>query len=437
MRRRAVANVYWSAWGRLGGLFSSLFIGILVARYLGKEQYGLMNYVITLVMVFQVFARFGMDAIETRELASGRIARDVILGTAFRIKLILAVITYLAIAAMTFSVKSDPQVRVLILCYATTTFFNCFSLIRNYFTAMVRNVEVTKVELCRLLISALFKIFLLLIHASLVMFILAYVLDALLLANGYIWMYRRKAGKISLWQYDRGVAKMLLADSFPLLVSGLMVVGYQRIDQLMLMNMIDANALGVYSVASRLTEALLFLPPILIQTLVPILISIREKNPSIYPVRAQQFVSLIVWISLVTAGAVSVASYFLIMICFGTEYLAAVPVLQIMVFKAVGSALATSSGKLIILENQQRWEFVRNFVACVVCVALNTWAIPRYGLVGAAWVAVVTIFAGGFLANLFIPQYYKYFIIQVRALLWGWFDALQCGGDMYRSIFKK
>jgi O-antigen/teichoic acid export membrane protein len=46
-----------------------LFVGILVARYLGLENFGLMNYVISYVTLFSILSNFGLDNIEIHELS--------------------------------------------------------------------------------------------------------------------------------------------------------------------------------------------------------------------------------------------------------------------------------------------------------------------------------------------------------------------------------
>ena len=43
-----IKNLFWSLLGKTVNLIGGLLVGILVARYLGPEQYGLMNYVCTL-----------------------------------------------------------------------------------------------------------------------------------------------------------------------------------------------------------------------------------------------------------------------------------------------------------------------------------------------------------------------------------------------------
>ena len=44
-QKKIVSNVAWSLGGKAVNMASALFVGILVARYLGPESYGLMNYI--------------------------------------------------------------------------------------------------------------------------------------------------------------------------------------------------------------------------------------------------------------------------------------------------------------------------------------------------------------------------------------------------------
>ena len=80
-------NIFWSIAGKVANLLSALVVGIFVARYLGPEQYGLMNYVISYVFLFQTFSVLGLDQIEVREIAKGIIPFQQILGTALGIRI--------------------------------------------------------------------------------------------------------------------------------------------------------------------------------------------------------------------------------------------------------------------------------------------------------------------------------------------------------------
>ena len=68
-RRNILSNLGWSVLGKVVSLSGSLLVGLLIARYLGPERWGLMNYIISEVFLFQVFAIFGLDSLEIREQA--------------------------------------------------------------------------------------------------------------------------------------------------------------------------------------------------------------------------------------------------------------------------------------------------------------------------------------------------------------------------------
>ena len=226
------------------------------------------------------------------------------------------------------------------------------------------------------------------------------------------------------WNFDRGVAGHLVRQAFPLLLSGAAVLIYQRIDQIMIRNMIDDASVGFFSIAGKFTELILFLPIVMSQTIAPLLVRARERDEAVYLRKRQQFVDVVVWTALLLAGAVSLGAPWLVRWTYGRQYLAAVPVLQIMAFKAAGMALAASSGQLVIIEHLQKWAVVRNLIGCAVCVGLNFLLIPRFGIIGSAWATIITVAFTGCLANAFIPPYHPILKIQVKSLLLGWREML-------------
>ena len=117
-------------------------------------------------------------------------------------------------------------------------------------------------------------------------------------------------------------------------------------------------------------------------------------------------------------------AYPLILFTFGKEYAPAIPVLQIMAFKTVGMALSSSSGQIIIMEGTQKWAFIRNIIGCFICIILNYLLIPYYGIIGSAWVTIITVAFTGCFANIFIPPYYPIMKIQLNALIKLWKDFI-------------
>lgn len=53
-KKKVFANLFWAMLGKVVNMAGALLVGILVARYLGPSQYGLMNYVISYVALFTI-----------------------------------------------------------------------------------------------------------------------------------------------------------------------------------------------------------------------------------------------------------------------------------------------------------------------------------------------------------------------------------------------
>ena len=423
-KEKVARNLFWSLTGKIVTLLGNLLVGIVVARYLGPAQYGLMNYVISVITIFTIFAQFGFDLIEIREEARKPLLRDYIIGTAFYLRIVLAIVTLGSIAIYVFSYETDNYVRELILIYSVSVVLSAFNVVRNHFTALVWNEYVVKTEISRTIIGIIIKLVLLWCKASLTWFVWALVIDTILLASGYALSYKTLIDTPRHWHFHRRIAKHLVKQSFPLLLSGAAIVIYQRIDQVMLGNMLDKTSVGYYSIAVRFVELLIFVPTIFSQTIAPLLIKTRQESLTAYQRNATIFMNVTTWLSIFPAILMSCASYYIIYYTFGKQYLPAVPILSIMSFKAIGAALSQTSGQLIIIEKKQNWVSIRNILGCIVCVILNSIFIRKYGVTGAAVVSIITILVSGFISNLIIPPYRHIMKMQVSSLLWGWKDII-------------
>ena len=162
----------------------------------------------------------------------------------------------------------------------------------------------------------------------------------------------------------------------------------------------------------------------LTQTISPILVRKREESVVLYKEKAQQFMNVSFWGTLVLSILLSVCSYWVVRYTFGVSYLAAVPVLQIMSFKATAYALATTAGCMLVVEGLQRYAIFRDGFGCVVCIILNLLLLPQYGIMAAAVIAIASYLCAGYIADILIPPYRHLFVFQTKTLFMGWKDLL-------------
>ena len=419
-RRKVVRNVAWAMLGKAVSMVGVLFVGILVGRYLGPEKYGLMNYVISFVALFEILSEFGLGNIEIRELAKEPEARDAIMGTCFALRMVFAVLAYLLLWIVVAATEEDPYTRNVIGAYGLCLFAFPFNVARNYFTSIVKNEYVVKSQIARTILGALIKIVLLWKKMSLTWFILAAGFDFYLLAAAYAQAYRIQVGRFRDWHFDAHRIPFLLAESFPLLLSGAALIVYQRIDQVMIKHLVSKEGVGYFATAGMFLNVVLFLPTVFVQTVAPLLVQLRQRNIAAYRQKAEEVTGGVIWLSVLMALVVTGAAPWMIGWTYGAKYLAAIPILQVLIWKTGGMALSTASGHLIIIEGIQKLTVFRNLIGCVACVGLNWFLLPRWGVMGAAWATLVTVALSGFLANALIPPYRHIFLLQVRALVTGW-----------------
>ena len=152
-------NTSWLAGGNLFKMLIRLVIGIFVARYLGPEKYGLMNYVISFGVLFTFFASLGIDNILVRELVRFPELKNSYLGTACFLKLMGSVIAIALIAITLKATGADRESSCLIFIYSLGFFFQAFSVTRFYFEAEVLSKYYVISESLQVVICTAFKIY--------------------------------------------------------------------------------------------------------------------------------------------------------------------------------------------------------------------------------------------------------------------------------------
>jgi O-antigen/teichoic acid export membrane protein len=95
---------------------------------------------------------------------------------------------------------------------------------------------------------------------------------------------------------------------------------YQRIDQVMLMEMVGSQEVGIYSVAVRLTEVWVFIPTALFWSVFPSILEAKKTSDDLFYERLQKFYNLMALISYAIAVPMTILSPWLVDTLFGQDY---------------------------------------------------------------------------------------------------------------------
>jgi len=422
--KKYFSNTAWLVGGRMVKALLNFTVSIFVARYLGPERFGVLNYAIGLALLFSIFSAMGLDNILVRELVAGQAEkRNSLLGSAFLLRFVGSGVALVLTWVLLYFTNADRETWVLTLICSASFLFMPTEVCRGFFEASVRGKTIVMVETVQALLSSALRIYFIAVEGDVFWFAVCWLSEWVFTGLGLALLYRVKAGRFSDWRIDFTVLKHLLRESLPLLISAMAIVVYQQVDKIMLKNMLETGAneqVGYYSAALRILPFVILIPQMMGKALVPSLINSRKLDPENYAKKSQLFIDLMTWIGI----ALSVALFLFskpIMALYGSAYSEAVPLLRIVAWKGFFVAMSISSGLLIITEGLQKWAVIRNLAGCLINVILNWLWIPTWGAVGSAWATLFSFSMASFFVHSVIPAYRPVFILQIRAITGGLF----------------
>lgn len=404
MRARLLANFNWLFADNILRLVGGLLVGVWVARYLGPEQYGVLSYAIAFVALFGVVAKLGIDQVAVRDLTKAPDKQGAILGTVFALKLAAGFIALIFILPAAWIVQDgDWSFIVLIAVIASGLIFNALDAYDLYYQAHLLSRYVVVARNVSFLLFLGVRVALIFGGLPVVYFAAAATLEIALGSGALVWLYRCKQVAEPKWYFDRVTMFSLLKDGWPLIVSSALIVVHTRIDQVMIGQMLGNAEVGIYSVAVRLSESWLFIPSIIVQTVTPYLLKLRENNVAYYQTRLLQLYSIMFWLGAL-AGLMTIlfGEYFVVLL-FGEQYHAAYMPLVLTVWTGIFISQAVARGIWMVGENMQGYRLANNLIAVPMNIALNWTLIPKYGVIGASFASLLSIG----ICTWFIPFLFK------------------------------
>ena len=383
-------NTSWLFAEKILRMVVGLFVGIWVARYLGPEQFGTFSYAQSFVGLFTAIATLGLDGIVIRELVKDKSRRDALIGTAFWLKLMGAFTVLLILGFAVGFTSNDVNTNILVFIIASATVFQSFNVVDMYFQSKVMSKFVVYVNIVSLLLSSIVKVTLILNEAPLIAFALMVVFDNFILACGFVYVYVKNGLSPFKWKIDKIVAFDLLKDSWPLILSGSVLMVQARIDQIMIKEMIGAVEVGYYSVALRLIESFGFIPMILKSSLFPAIQNAKKQSEKLYQNRLLNYYRLNFLLFLLMAIPIFVFSEQIVILLFGIEYKNAGILLALMASRLFFTNMGVSRGVFILTENLMKFSMITMILGTITNVLLNYYWIPEYGAKGAIVATIIS-----------------------------------------------
>lgn len=415
--QRVRGNVLWLLGDRGWRLILNIAVLGVLARHLGVEEFGRLNYAASLAAIFAALASLGLEGLVVRELVRRPEDWRTLLGTAAGLRLAGGVLAVLVVGLAALGNRDGHALAVLAMLVAcgfvpqalevTDLWFQ--KEIQSRYTALARGVAA--------LLGAGVKLKLVQMNAPLTWFAAALGLDLAMAATALAWTYKKRGGRISEWSFCRTTAQQLLRESAPLIGAGLLVAVYLRVEQVLVRELLGDGAAGVYFAAARLAEQWLVLPGLLVTSVYPLLVGSQSGDPSNHAGQMQQLFDALTLLGLLIALCVAAFGPWLLPLIFGEKYRAAVPVLMVLAWTAPVIFNGAARAQYFLLENLTFYHVPSALIGIAVNVAVGLWALPRFGPVGAAASALGGYVCSAFVTSWLFPPLRTCARLQTRAFL--------------------
>ena len=388
-KNKEAKNASWLIGGKVIQMMISLLVGILIARYLGPTNYGVINYGTAYVAFFSSLSSLGINSIIIKNFIDHPNEEGKTIGTTFILRLISSGISCLIIFLI--SVIADEgeaeTILVVVLC-SLSLVFNVFETLNFWFQSKYLSKRVAVSTLIAYIFTSLYKIVLLIIKTNVVWFAFATSFDYIVYAIVIILYYKRDRGPG--WSFSLKKAKELLSSSHHFILSGLMVAVYGYTNKLILKHLVDVTAVGYYSTANGICHMWTFVLQAIIDSMYPTIMRLYQTDRRAYERKNRQLYAIVFYASIFVSLIFTLFAPLIISILYGEEYIPAVAPMRVITWYTAFSYIGVARNAWIVCENQQKYLKFMYFGAAVINICLNFILIPLIGTVGAALASLVT-----------------------------------------------
>lgn len=413
--RKIFKNISWLFLDKIIRMAVGLFVGVWVARHLGPDQFGTLNYTFALVFILGTFANLGIDALVVMDLVKNPERKNELLGTSLILKLLAGFISSIFAIVLIILLRSDDYIsQYLVFILIGFLIFQAFDTIDLFYQSKVKSKFTVYAKSAGFLLANLLKVYFIVSEKTILYFALTLSLEIIFGAIFLIFSLKWHQLSIFQWKFNWSLAKDYLRRGYLLLLSGFAMLALLKIDQIMLGELANDQEVGIYSAAVRLSEIWYQIPLIISVSVFPSILNAQYVDKHIYLKRIQKSIQLIVWLTIAAAIFVWFFADFIIEIIFGVEFLEAGTILAVHFWAGIFMAQNVITNKFYIAENRNAVIFYKNGFGLLCNILLNIFLIPQFQALGAAIATLISYAFLGFLGDWFFDK--RIFFLQIKAV---------------------
>lgn len=382
-------NFFAASVSRLITALIGLVVISFLTRHLGQTGYGAYETILSYLFIFTILADFGLHFIHVREISRYPEKEEFISGNIFTLRLISLGLVVLLAMVLSLFLPYSPEIKSGVII---ASFFVIFSSLSQILSGIFQKYDTFYLVSFSDVLTRLIQLGLVFYGVKLGLGLLDFIWILSLTAAlqfVLIFYFSRRFVRFKLG-LDFSYAKIILKNSLPIALSILFTAIYIRTDAIMLSFMKPISDVGVYRLAAKVIEAIIFFPALLVELTMPSFSRFAfNKGEDFNKAFKKTFKILLLMAIPVVAGLIIFAGP-IVLILGGKSFTDSVLPLKILAVVVGMVFLNNLGGKALIALELQKFGMWIYLSGAVLNILANLWAIPRYSYLGASFTTLIT-----------------------------------------------
>ncbi len=362
----------------------------LMTRHLGAEGFGQYSTVFAYLFIFSILSDMGLATFLTREISKNEGRQVETTSLIFTLRLIMVIFASIIAIAIAWQIPSYPLavrtgIAVGTIYVIGSSLVQVMSgIFQKYFKVYVISIADVVTRVIQL---GLVWFFITRGLASPVRFVIVAIL-AEAVHFMIVYLYARKLIAFR-FQIDWTYWKSVLKSTFPIGLSLIFVLLYFKMDTVMLSIMSSAHDVGVYAVAYKVLEVVIFIPAMFVGLVMPLLSrnssDIREFKKIFKP--SFDFISALAVPAIILLFVLAEPITRLVG---GPEFVESASALRILAIAVFFIFYGNLTGNAIIALDLQKMSLIVYSLGALMNITANYFLIPHYSYIAASWTTLGT-----------------------------------------------
>ena len=393
--RTILKNAIFITLGSIALRALNFLFGVYVVRQLGDDRFGRYATVLAFVGLFQIFAELGMSQYVMREIARDRSKAGVFFWNLVALRFLLAIAGIVGVTLAAATVGYNSELVLGVFLYTCTFLLSAFfAPLQAVLTAYERLDYVTGLAVFGQMVFIGLGTIVLFSGGGFILLLSISFINMPIQIGLALWLIKRRHLAHLPFQIDPHLWLRLIRSGLPFGITSLALTIAFSIDTVILSMFEPEHVVGWYNVAYGLIFSISFLFSGFKEAIVPSLSRTYVNDPIHVEHWFHRSVKFIMILSLPIAVGGALVAFPLIRFLYTDEFLPSALGLQILIWDLPLLMFTAFCGNMTTVISEERAAARIYSINAAANVILNFYAIPRFGLVGAALVTVVTDLIG-------------------------------------------